>query len=56
MQTFLEILDVTLGVLVIFGLALFMLHARELLEIIYDLLMHLYHKWDRWWKKITKKE
>lgn len=56
MQTFLEILDVMLGVLVIFGLALFMLHAREMLEICTDLLQALSHKLDRWWKKITKKE
>lgn len=56
MQTFLEILDVTLGVLVIFGFALFMLHAREMLEICTDLLQSLSHKLDRWWKKITKKE
>lgn len=56
MQTFLEILDVTLCLLAIFGFALFILHAREMLEICTDIVQELCHKFIRWWKKITKKE
>lgn len=56
MQTFLEILDVTLGVIVIFGFALVLLHAREIVEAGADIIEQLPDLWDRWWKKITKKE
>lgn len=50
MQTFLEILDLVLGMTVMFGLALALLYAREVLEVCVDIAQDLSHKLDRWWK------
>lgn len=57
MERFLRIVDTLLGVIVIFGGMIALLHAREVLEMCVDLLEDLSVKWDRWLKglKIRKR-
>lgn len=52
MERLLRIVDTLLGVIVIFGGMIALLHAREVLELCVDLWEELSVKLDRWFKSI----